>query len=169
MILSDANTVFIDEFLAYHGIRDLFSEVATNPAEFDSNGRLHVRPHHEGAPHSSPICPPNLCKGSVLAKVRSSLPSEVRVIYVGDGGGDFCPACELRPGDAVLCRAPPSPPLQNFGLHSPIEKLRAGRAYQGRDGNPVELKAEVFFWSSGAEVAAIFETLLARDSWHGCA
>lgn len=167
MVLSDANTIFIEAFLSHHGIRDLFTEVITNPADFDSEGCLHVRPYHEGPPHECPLCPSNLCKGGVLERIRSGLSPQTQIIYVGDGGGDFCPACELHAGDAVLCRAPPSPPHTSFGLHKRIEKLRSGFSFQNRNGKAAELTAEVCHWHSGAEVAAIITQLLGEGKTSG--
>ena len=88
---------------------DEFSTVVTNPAEFDDAGRLHVRPHQpDETPHACPHCPINLCKGAVMERWLEEL-APSRCVYVGDGGGDFCPSTRLRSGDAVLARrAPPS-------------------------------------------------------------
>ncbi|CAE7032272.1 unnamed protein product [Symbiodinium sp. CCMP2456] len=96
IVLSDANTVFIEAFLQSAGLRSCFSEIITNAAEFNYDGCLHVRPFHEGPPHGCPLCPDNLCKGLVLRRLLADYRPQ-RVLYVGDGGGDFCPACELRP------------------------------------------------------------------------
>merc|ERR1712151_981330 len=119
-------------------------------------GRLHVSPYHEGEPHKCSLCPANLCKGGVLEQLRQSF-KPTRVIYVGDGGGDFCPSCDLQVGDYVLCRAPPSPPLTSFGLHRRIEKSR-GRSNQlmTRFEKPAQVIAEVRYWHSGDDVAKIF-------------
>lgn len=164
MILSDANTVFIEAFLERQALRGLFREVITNPAEFDAEGRLRVSPYHSGAPHGCPLCPSNLCKGAVLERVRTALAPD-RVVYVGDGGGDFCPVCDLGPGDAVLCRAPPSPPLDSFGLHRRIRQSREKPAEGGaqlstRRGQRAEVTAAVHLWHTGDDVMAMMSKLL---------
>ncbi|CAE7868835.1 Phospho2 [Symbiodinium microadriaticum] len=46
IVLSDANTVFIEAFLQSAGLRSCFSEIITNAAEFNSDGCLRVRPFH---------------------------------------------------------------------------------------------------------------------------
>jgi len=54
-IVSDANTVFIDEILSAHRIRDAFSAVVSNPASWvphNTGTRLRVTPFH-GAPSTS--------------------------------------------------------------------------------------------------------------------
>ena len=106
-ILSDANSVYISEILAARGISDYFTAVETNPAWFDGDGRLHVRPHQgDASAHGCPHCPPNLCKGRVLQRWLDGM-GDCNVAYVGDGGGDFCPATRLRAGDVLLARRAP--------------------------------------------------------------
>ena len=105
-ILSDANTVYISTILEARGLADVFPVVETNPASYDAAGRLRVRPHQPAElPHACALCPPNLCKGAVLQQWLSEQPS--RCVYIGDGGGDFCPATRLRAGDVLLARAAP--------------------------------------------------------------
>lgn len=165
IVLSDANTIFIKAFLEKQGVQGLFQEVITNPAEFDAQGRLHIAPHHYGEPHGCPLCPANLCKGAVLERVRAALGPE-RIIYVGDGGGDFCPACDLGPGDSLLCRTPPSPPLEHFGLHRRLQRSREDPAAAGtrqlltRQGGRAAVAAAVRPWHSGEDVLRIVEELL---------
>lgn len=66
--------------------------------------RVHIRPH-DAATHSCPLCPKNLCKGRALhAMVAEGIVAGGRVVYVGDGANDFCPAMTLRSGDVVLAR-----------------------------------------------------------------
>eukprot|EP00933_Yihiella_yeosuensis_P017612 TRINITY_DN14674_c6_g1_i1.p1 TRINITY_DN14674_c6_g1~~TRINITY_DN14674_c6_g1_i1.p1 ORF type:complete len:193 (+),score=28.66 TRINITY_DN14674_c6_g1_i1:92-670(+) len=160
IILSDANTVFIQSFLEKAHLRHNFKEIISNPAEFDPDGRLHINPYHSGEPHNCPLCPPNLCKGKVLDQLRSSL-QPAFIIYVGDGGGDFCPACELRAGDAVLCRTPPSPPLNSFGLHRRITQTRNGETLPSRrEGVAASVAADVRPWHSGEDVLTIVTEIL---------
>ena len=106
-ILSDANSVYIESILERRLPAGDFREVVTNPAACDDDGRLRVRPHQPaGTAHGCPLCPPNLCKGAVLQRwLVEMAPS--RCVYVGDGGGDYCPATRLRKGDVVLARRAP--------------------------------------------------------------
>lgn len=38
-IVSDSNTFYIDTILKHHGLEDMFTEVVTNPGQFDDAGR----------------------------------------------------------------------------------------------------------------------------------
>mmetsp|Transcript_19713 Transcript_19713/g.47070 ORF Transcript_19713/g.47070 Transcript_19713/m.47070 type:complete len:203 (-) Transcript_19713:993-1601(-) len=107
-ILSDSNTFFIDEILRFHGLASDFSLITTNHAHVDEQSILRVSHCHE---HACPRCPPNLCKGYWVRSWLESCPG--RVIYVGDGGGDFCGAIHLRAHDVVL-------PRKNWRLHKKL-------------------------------------------------
>lgn len=104
-IVSDANSVFIDRFVAAHGLADTFrGRVVTNPAAFDAAGCLRLAPYTPAAaPHGCARCPANLCKSRALAAL--GLAREGGVAYVGDGGGDECAARALGRGCVVLARA----------------------------------------------------------------
>ncbi|CAN0088563.1 unnamed protein product, partial [Hapterophycus canaliculatus] len=70
-VVSDANEVFIEEFLKHHGIRGLFGKgVTTNRGVFTQDGRLDVLPYHpdEEAPHGCSLCPRNMCKGNPIER-----------------------------------------------------------------------------------------------------
>ena len=43
IIVSDANSFFIDHILEKNGLKGTFSEIATNPARFDESGMLFTR------------------------------------------------------------------------------------------------------------------------------
>jgi len=114
-IISDANTVFIDEILKAYKCRHYFTDdnIHTNPAHYDDSERLRVRYYHSD-PHGCVRCPRNLCKGIVLDKLRAQYPDR-RVVYLGDGGGDLCPSLRLKHGDVVLAR-------DGWTLHTKLNK-----------------------------------------------
>ena len=62
IIISDANSVFINTILEECGAADVFSAVLTNPASFNSKGLMSVEWHHT---HTCQLCTatPNMCKG----------------------------------------------------------------------------------------------------------
>ncbi|KAG8070253.1 hypothetical protein GUJ93_ZPchr0006g41320 [Zizania palustris] len=119
-VLSDANAIFVDTVLEHHGLEGYFSAVDTNPAFVDGDGRLRVLPYHgfhgpSAAGHGCalPTCPPNMCKGKVMERImEESLPSDSggdapaarRVVYLGDGRGDYCPSLKLTRRDYVMPR-----------------------------------------------------------------
>jgi len=116
-ILSDANAFFIDAVLAHHGLAGYFSEISTNPAHVDAAGRLRISPYHDFrhgacATHGCtlPTCPPNMCKGKVMERMLDELSMEAgkrrrrRVVYLGDGRGDYCPTLKLAERDYMMPR-----------------------------------------------------------------
>ncbi|CAM9123873.1 unnamed protein product [Ectocarpus sp. 6 AP-2014] len=155
-VVSDANTVFIEEFLKHHGIRGLFGKgISTNGGVFTEDGRLDVQPYHtnQAAPHGCRLCPPNMCKGSIVEGLLAAPDGGEdrafdRVIYIGDGGGDYCPALRLRPGDLLLARDG-GEGGRKFGLRERIEK---------EEGGPMACR--VVPWQKGEDVYSAFESEL---------
>eukprot|EP00668_Euglena_longa_P014813 GGOE01018840.1.p1 GENE.GGOE01018840.1~~GGOE01018840.1.p1 ORF type:complete len:248 (-),score=35.23 GGOE01018840.1:50-793(-) len=137
-ILSDANDHFIATVLEKHNLSDLFSAVHTNPTAWQ-DGVLRISPYDlsQGG-HGCPRCPPNLCKGQVLERIMQEGHFS-KVIYIGDGGGDFCPATKLRSGDVMCCR-------RGYPCHRMVEK-------QMPHGS---LSAQVVLWDSGQEILQCF-------------
>ncbi|KAL6760426.1 putative phosphatase-domain-containing protein [Haematococcus lacustris] len=172
IIVSDANSCFIDWILQPSGQASTFSAIYTNPAQEEqaavgsqaspsnssssssraATGWLRVSPHHS---HACPTCSANLCKRAVVAQhskaavgrlqvpVQPAMLSAVegvgagqqvvveegqpaasaraqgpwtRVVYVGDGRNDLCPALALGPGDVVF-------PRRDFALHGLLNSL----------------------------------------------
>lgn len=133
-VLSDANQFYIETILEFHGVLYCFSEIITNPTFVDGEGRLRILPYHDftSSPHSCQLCPPNLCKGLVIERIRASCSDNgnKRFIYLGDGRGDFCPSMKLGEGDHVM-------PRKSFPLWELI------------CSDPSLVKAEVHEWSDG--------------------
>ena len=104
IVLSDANTEFIEHILSVCGVRHVFKEILSNPSHFDpQTDRLHIRHHHS---HSCAVChkTPNLCKGQVLTEYLKKESGYDKVVYIGDGRGDYCPALRLTSRDVLVCR-----------------------------------------------------------------
>ena len=148
-IVSDANTMFIDAFLQEQNLEHLFETVVSNHAFIDdsnnnnNNNRLVVRPYHDFTSqpsHGCPFCPPNLCKGGVIQNELQIFQTYDRIIYVGDGGGDYCPAARLRKGvDTILVR-------QDYPLAKKISQHPIG--------------ADCKEWSTGKDVLRMMQELL---------
>lgn len=110
MIVSGGMDVFIQHILELHRIPlDIFSAIHAHPCVWDDDGRLSIGPYHDDRaeegprlPHTCEMCPPELCKGTILAHHISK--KYHRVIYVGDSRNDICPCLSLSKGDVVLAR-----------------------------------------------------------------
>ena len=94
-------------------------------------------------PHSCELCPLNLCKGKVLLEWQEELnngndmANEWKVVYVGDGRGDLCPALNLQENDLVFVR-------KKYGL----EKALIERSEQQKPSP----KAKLVYWNDAADL-----------------
>ena len=145
IIISDSNSVFIDIILSHHGLSRMFKAILTNPAHFDADGLLCVSYHCRIPHHCHRRCPPNMCKGLILQRFLQESKSEgtcyEKVVYIGDGRGDFCACLGLGRGDVAMAR-------KGYSL---LDMLTSA---SGDD----ELKAELVEWSSGDDLLKFFET-----------
>ncbi|KAG4423434.1 hypothetical protein IFR04_003401 [Cadophora malorum] len=147
VILSDANTIFIDEILKANGLREgIFDRVYTNPARWTDEDGIAVEPYQSSSsPHDCQRnCPANMCKSSILERARRELGlgenEGVRTVYVGDGSNDLCPSLGLSPSDLVLARS-------GYRLEKLIEKAK-----MDSDEGTEKVKAQVKIWATQREV-----------------
>ncbi|XP_031491796.1 thiamine phosphate phosphatase-like protein [Nymphaea colorata] len=138
-VVSDANMFYIETILKHHELFDYFSEINTNPSYVDDNGRLTIVPYHDfhTSVHGCALCPPNMCKGLIIDRIRDSTMKDStaakKFIYLGDGRGDYCPALKLDESDKVL-------PRKDYPLWNLIQK------------NPQLIRAEIHAWCNAAEL-----------------
>ncbi|KAL5975594.1 Inorganic pyrophosphatase 1 [Asimina triloba] len=150
-IVSDANLFFIETILKHHGLIECFSEINTNPSFVDEDGKLGIFPYHDftSSPHGCTCihCPPNMCKGLIIERIRASVlkNEKKRFIYLGDGKGDFCPSLKLEEGDHVM-------PRRNY----PVWDLICN--------NPLLLKAEIHEWSNAEDLETVLLNLIKEIS-----
>ncbi|XP_002527425.2 inorganic pyrophosphatase 2 [Ricinus communis] len=140
-IVSDANLFFIEAILKHLGLRDYFSEINTNPGFVDDEGKLRIFPYHDftQSSHGCSLCPPNMCKGHIIERIQSSISKEdksKKIIYLGDGAGDYCPSLKLTEADYLM-------PRKNF----PVWDLICS--------NPMVIKAEIHEWTDGEELERV--------------
>lgn len=88
-VVSDANTFFIETVLAHHGVLGCFSEIITNPASVDADGRLRISPFHDSAaaPHGCTLCPDNMCK--VLPTAGRRIGSDIQCQFHSSARGQI--------------------------------------------------------------------------------
>uniref|UniRef100_A0A161ZP45 Phosphatase n=1 Tax=Daucus carota subsp. sativus TaxID=79200 RepID=A0A161ZP45_DAUCS len=116
--------------------------------ELRIEGKLRILPYVDflKAPHGcSNVCPPNMCKGMIIERIQSSLEKNEKIIYLGDGAGDYCPMLKLGPENFVM-------PRKNFPVWSLIS--------ENRD----LVKAKIHEWTDGQELEQILLGLIASIS-----
>jgi pyridoxal phosphate phosphatase PHOSPHO2 len=92
LVVSNSNTIFVEHLLTKHGLRDCVDGVVANPAEFEADGRLSMRPY---ASETCAMCPPSLCKGRFLREYVEGKIYDL-VAFAGDGSNDVCPMLECN-------------------------------------------------------------------------
>jgi len=153
MIVSDANTIYIDEPLRHWKLRDNICKIVTNPAEWDDKGLLKVRRYVDpDKPHGCVTCEetPNICKGIIMDKEVFTMRKDRRIIYIGDGGGDFCASLRMSKNDILFARTRAKSldgaDARNFTLARRIEDPKYP--------TPV---CEVKLWTDGKELLDLFK------------
>ncbi|PWN28176.1 hypothetical protein BDZ90DRAFT_231934 [Jaminaea rosea] len=108
-LLSNSNTIYIDTILRHQGLAPgVFDEVVTNPASWSTEGCLQLSrrvPADAAKQHGCTVgCSPNMCKGEELEAFlarHGGFEAFDRIMYVGDGGNDYCPLLRMREGKDV--------------------------------------------------------------------
>lgn len=143
IIISDSNSVLIDYILTAKSLKDCFKSVFTNPAKFSDEGKLTLAPYHwqDWCEFSTK----NLCKGHILesfiADRKTSGVNFTRIVYVGDGKNDLCPALRLREQDFIF-------PRIGYRLQKELQDLQS-------DKDCCPLKAKVLPWNDAREISSV--------------
>ncbi len=91
----------MNSILAANDLESQFDRIITNRSEI-REGAIRVSPYHE---LKCERCPDNLCKQTAIREYSKEKGLEqTRIIYVGDGGNDFCPLLMLSQKDLVFVR-----------------------------------------------------------------
>jgi len=139
IIISDANSLFIETVLTARDLLDCVTKIITNPAVVNDNGKITISPCHS---HNHETCPPNMCKGTLLQEFLKNAGKEYfAVCYVGDGENDLCPCLRLTANDFAF-------PRRNYSLEKKIVNLVTSGHL---------LKAKVMKWESGRQLCYYLE------------
>lgn len=148
ILISDANTFGIECRLRAAGSHSLFRKVLSNPSGFDRRGYFTLGPYHS---HKCLRCPPNMCKRKVLTEYLAERAQEQvefeRVLYVGDGANDLCPALALSAADVAF-------PRKGYPMHRMAQELQRQQ--------PAAFQATLVPWESATEVARYLQELLKK-------
>ena len=193
-IISDGNNSFIGAFVKDVGIEVYFTHgIETNigvwtrskkdtaddaaDAEYKTTfSVVHQSSKYGG--HSCKTCPPNLCKSQVLLDILNRTSSGTtaarpRVVYVGDGSNDACPALNvLGPNDVLLARTGRriNNPNSKIGEQADVtddKLLMMGNEFPILSTIESRKKKEglvpcclIHSWNTGAELRALVQDIL---------
>jgi pyridoxal phosphate phosphatase PHOSPHO2 len=147
IIVSDANSVFIKDWLSSSSLAHAVERVFTNPAYYDRDGCLKVDMYH--IQDFCLLSTKNLCKGHILDLYIEERASKgvtfSQIAYIGDGRNDLCPCLRLSEKDLVF-------PREGFQLDKLIRDMQ--------DQKDMRLKAKVHIWKTGNDIIRIVS-----DSW----
>lgn len=145
-LLSNSNTVYIDTILRHHNLSSLFDEIVTNPASFSPEGALVLNRRvlaTDAQQHGCTVgCSANMCKGAELEAFlqrHGGRNAFERIIYVGDGGNDYCPVLRLQNHDLAFVR-----------------KFRGLQTRIAKEGN---VKAGIKYWNGAWELEGYLNEL----------
>ncbi|KAH1004767.1 hypothetical protein HUJ05_005545 [Dendroctonus ponderosae] len=138
IIISDANTYFINAWLEENGLSSKILKVYSNPGAFNEQGRLEIEMFHDQ--DSCQLSTRNLCKGQIMQDfIKEQSKRGIvyrRVVYVGDGHNDFCPILRLGSTGVACCR----------------KAYQCADLVQNAPNTEHRLKAQVCIWENGQEV-----------------
>lgn len=142
IIISDANSVFINHILDHHSMKDKIQQVFTNPAKFNQEGCLEIEMYH--VQDSCSLSTVNLCKGQILESYIEERSKEnivfTHVAFIGDGQNDFCPSLRLSSKDFVF-------PRSGYSLVDYIQQMEAKKG--------LKIKANIHHWNSGLDILKV--------------
>nr|CAD7586338.1 unnamed protein product [Timema genevievae] len=142
VILSDLNTILINDWLRIWNLEPYIDKVISNPSTISNDGCLLVQPFRDQ--NHCTLSYKSLCKGDEMEDyIKERGKNGVhfyRVIYVGDGINDLCPVLRLSKTDFVFPRA-------GFKLENDINKIK------NHPTNPI--KPSVHVWNSGLDIIDI--------------
>ncbi|XP_057330572.1 pyridoxal phosphate phosphatase PHOSPHO2-like [Microplitis mediator] len=137
IIISDSNSVFIENWLKYRQLDHTVNKIFTNPAWFDDKNLLNIKPYHEQ--NWCTLSEKNLCKGYILENyIKERTENGVsfeKIAYAGDGKNDLCPILKLSDKDIAF-------PRQDY----PIIKLLNDPDTKNN------VKAQVIPWKTGTDI-----------------
>ncbi|XP_067635703.1 probable phosphatase phospho2 [Eurosta solidaginis] len=145
IIISDANTIFINDWIAKHSLTKCIKAIFTNSAFIVSSDGLYVQPFNNN--NKCPLSPPNLCKRAILEEYvmkRYGLGIKYeRVIFIADGAHDYCPTLGMCKDDIVCVR-------KGKDLEKKV------RCYRKR----CKVRPLLLLWTTGHELLKLLESAL---------
>ena len=146
LIISGANTLFLEWFLEKHNLTDVFPVYYSNWAVPHEENVIKIDQHHL---HDCKECDQSQCKRIIIGDHFKKFHSEEQfdtyrhILYAGDGKNDYCPGTILREQDMLFPRA-------NF----PLANKLFGK------GCVKNLSCQVHLWENAFKIIEVLKMLL---------
>lgn len=102
IVVSDSNSLFINNWLKHNKLSEIVSCIYTNPATI-VDGIIKIEPYTVQT--KCEWCTTNMCKGTILEEHASSTNKKYnKMFYFGDGKNDLCPILKLTQNDIAFPR-----------------------------------------------------------------
>ena len=136
IVISDSNTFQAHHALKYFELDRYVSAVFSQPLDLSENGQFVFSDLKSTWKAPCQYGGRNVCKGQVLMDYAGD--KYQKILYIGDGGNDFCPAMTLSENDVVM-------PRKDFKLDMKLQDKNC--------------KAEVKTWNNGQEILAFLQNV----------
>lgn len=102
IIVSDSNSLFINNWFKSNELFDVVSWVYTNPAKIEDDCII-IEPYELQTICNR--CSKNICKGNIMKEhILSKNKKYNKILYFGDGNNDLCPILKLTQNDFAFPR-----------------------------------------------------------------
>ncbi len=139
IIVSGANTLFVKWIIEKNGLSDIFIDFFSNIAEPCAENLIKIE---QANYHSCNTCDESMCKKLIVEEYIVNKQYD-RLLYLGDGSNDYCPATMFREKDYLF-------PRENFALFNKLYKKNFIN----------QLKCNVIPWKSGHCVVEMIKKLI---------
>lgn len=146
IIFSGCNTIFVEWVIKNHKIDHIIRKFYSNKAEITNEGRINVDKTHE---HDCENCEVSQCKQRLFKDYLTERSNEFvefeEIVFIGDGGNDFCLAKFLKGSNLVCYR-------EGYVLERLIDKFT-------ENGNK-EFTCDLLKWNDGFEIIEKIKNIL---------
>lgn len=102
IVVSDSNSLFIENWFKYNKLFDVLSYVYTNSGNIE-DGRITIKPY--ASQTLCDWCTKNMCKGTIIKEhILCTNKIYNKLFYFGDGKNDLCPVLKLNQNDIAFPR-----------------------------------------------------------------
>lgn len=102
IVISDSNSLFINNWFKHNELFDVISCLYTNPAKVEDDCIM-IEPYELQTICNQ--CSKNMCKGKIMKEhILSKNNKYNKILYFGDGNNDLCPILKLTKNDFAFPR-----------------------------------------------------------------